>query len=158
MEVDTEVYNINSLTLFMGFPGDAGSKRAHLLMQETLRVAGLIPMSLRSPEDRHGNPLHYSCLGISWTEEPGGLQSMGSQGVRYNSNDSIHTCNLIWKVKVKVKPLSHVWLFATTWTIAYLIYNSKKASNFEVFPHYKAKYQSKKNQYLKLDFGAFGLL
>ena len=27
----------------------------------------------------HGNPLQHSCLGIPWTEEPGGLQSMGSQ-------------------------------------------------------------------------------
>ena len=27
----------------------------------------------------NGNPLQYSCLGIPWTEEPGGLQSMGSQ-------------------------------------------------------------------------------
>ena len=59
---------------------------------------------------------------------------------------SIHTCNLIWKVKEKVKSLSHVWLFVTAWTIAYLIYNSKKASNFEVLPHYKAKYQSKKKK------------
>ena len=25
-----------------------------------------------------GNPLQYSCLGIPWTEEPGGLQSIVS--------------------------------------------------------------------------------
>ena len=32
----------------------------------------------RSPEGGHGNPLQYSCLELSpWTEEPGGLQSMG---------------------------------------------------------------------------------
>ena len=27
--------------------------------------------------------------------------------------------NAKWKVKVKVKLLSHVWLFATPWTVAY---------------------------------------
>ena len=27
----------------------------------------------------NGNPLQYSCLEISWTEEPGGLLSMESQ-------------------------------------------------------------------------------
>ena len=28
-------------------------------------------------EKGSGNPLQYSCLEIPWTEEPGGLQSMG---------------------------------------------------------------------------------
>ena len=27
----------------------------------------------------NGNPLQYPCLEIPWTEEPGGLQSTGSQ-------------------------------------------------------------------------------
>ena len=31
-----------------------------------------------------GNPLQYSCLEIPWTEEPGGLQSMGSQRVGHD--------------------------------------------------------------------------
>ena len=39
-----------------------------------VKDAGLIPGSGRSPEGRLGNPLQYSCL-----EEPGGLQSLGSQ-------------------------------------------------------------------------------
>ena len=33
----------------------------------------------RSPENGNGNPLQYSCLGVPWTEEPGGLQSTESQ-------------------------------------------------------------------------------
>ena len=33
----------------------------------------------RSPGEGSGNPLQYSCLEIPWTEEPGGLQPMGSQ-------------------------------------------------------------------------------
>ena len=32
----------------------------------------------------NGNPLQYSCLEIPWTEEPGRLQSMGSQRVGYD--------------------------------------------------------------------------
>ena len=36
----------------------------------------------RPPEGGHGNPLQYSCLEIPWTEEPGGLQSIGSQRVK----------------------------------------------------------------------------
>ena len=39
---------------------------------------GLIPRSGRSPGVGNGNPLRYSWE-IPWTEEPGGLQSMGSQ-------------------------------------------------------------------------------
>ena len=39
--------------------------------------AGLIPVSGRSPGEENGNPLQYSCLEIPWTEEVGGLQSMG---------------------------------------------------------------------------------
>ena len=39
----------------------------------------MIPGSERSPGEGNGNPPQYSCLRIPWTEEPGGLQSMGLQ-------------------------------------------------------------------------------
>ena len=39
--------------------------------------AGSIPGSGRSPGGGNSNPLQYSCLEIPWTEEAGGLQSMG---------------------------------------------------------------------------------
>ena len=42
---------------------------------------GLIPGSWRSPGEGNGSPLQYSHLRIPWIEEPGGLQSMGSQRV-----------------------------------------------------------------------------
>ena len=42
-------------------------------------AAGSISVSGRSHGGRNGNPLQYSCWEIPWTEEPGGLQSMGSQ-------------------------------------------------------------------------------
>ena len=41
--------------------------------------AGSIPGSGRSPGEGNSNPLQYSCLGNLMAEEPGGLQSMGSQ-------------------------------------------------------------------------------
>ena len=42
---------------------------------------GSIPGSGRSPGEGNGNPLQYSCLENPRMEEPGGLQSMGSQRV-----------------------------------------------------------------------------
>ena len=45
---------------------------------------GLIPESGRFPGEENGNPFQYSYLGNSMTEEPGRLQSMGSQRVRHN--------------------------------------------------------------------------
>ena len=38
----------------------------------------------RSSGEGDSNPLQYSGLKNSWTEEPGGLQPMGSQGGRHN--------------------------------------------------------------------------
>ena len=70
--------------------------------------------------------------GIPRTEEPGGLQSMGVTKSRTGHSDSIRTtkervhgkgdgCTHKKKpqVKVKVKSLSRVRLFATPWTVAY---------------------------------------
>ena len=45
---------------------------------------GSIPGLGRSPGDRNGNPIHILTWRIPWTEQPGGLQSMGSQRVRHN--------------------------------------------------------------------------
>ena len=39
----------------------------------------LILRSGRSPGEGNGKTLQYSCLEIPWTEEPGGLQPVGSQ-------------------------------------------------------------------------------
>ena len=48
------------------------------------RDVGLVPGSGRSPEQ--GLAIHSSTLAwrVPWTEEPGGLQSMGSQRVRHD--------------------------------------------------------------------------
>ena len=47
---------------------------------------GWIPGLGGSPGKGNGNPLQYSCLGnpMAWTEEPGGLQSMGPPRVRHD--------------------------------------------------------------------------
>ena len=39
----------------------------------------VIPELGKSLGEGNGNPLQYPCLGNPWTEEPGGLQSLGSQ-------------------------------------------------------------------------------
>ena len=46
-----------------------------------IRDVGLIPGLGRSPGEGNGNPLQYSCLENPMEEEPGGLQTMGSQRV-----------------------------------------------------------------------------
>ena len=49
---------------------------------ETAYNAGdlaLIPGLGRSSGERNHNPLHIFAWEITWTEDPGGLQSMGSQ-------------------------------------------------------------------------------
>ena len=48
------------------------------------RDMGSIPGLRRPPEVGNGNPLQYSCLANSMTEEPGGLQSMELQRVRHD--------------------------------------------------------------------------
>ena len=45
---------------------------------------GLIPGSIRSPEEGSSNPLQYSCLENPMDKEPAGLQFMESQRVRHN--------------------------------------------------------------------------
>ena len=44
----------------------------------------------RSPGGGNGNPLHSLAWRIPWTEEPGGLQSIGSQRVRHGWSELAH--------------------------------------------------------------------
>ena len=67
----------------MGFPGSASGKELPA-NEADIRDLGSIPGSEICPGDGHGNPLQYACLDNPWTEEPGRLQSMGSQRVRHN--------------------------------------------------------------------------
>ena len=49
-----------------------------------IRDVGLTPGLGRSPGGGQDNPLQYSAWKIPWTEEPGGLQSMGSHRVGHD--------------------------------------------------------------------------
>ena len=70
----------------MGFPADSVVKNPPANAGD-MRDASLIP-KLGDPLEE-GMETHSSILAwrIPWTEEPGGLQSMGSQRVRHDSSD-----------------------------------------------------------------------
>ena len=63
------------LFVYIGFPGSSAGKEYTC----QYRRHEFNPGSGRSLREGNGNPLQYSTWEILWTEEPGGLQSMGSQ-------------------------------------------------------------------------------
>ena len=81
---------------FMGFPGGSEFKAS----ASNVGDLGSIPGLGRSPGEGNGNPLQYSCLenlawGIPWMEEPGRLQSIGSQRVWHDWAASLSlSCDL----------------------------------------------------------------
>ena len=65
----------------MGFPAGSDSKESACNAGDP----GSIPGLGRSLGEGNSYPLQYSCLcSIPWTEEPGRLQSMGSQRVGHD--------------------------------------------------------------------------
>ena len=80
-DISACVYKYCSSNL-QGFPGGTVVKNLPAKAEDT-RDAGSISGSGKSPWVGTGNPLQYSCLGNSWTEEPGGLQSVGMQRVEH---------------------------------------------------------------------------
>ena len=60
---------------------------------------GLIPGFERSPGEESGNSPQYSCLEIPWTEEPGRLQSMGSQSSWTQLSDFTPLLHVICYIK-----------------------------------------------------------
>ena len=68
------------IILFRGFPDGAVVKNLLASAWDTGEVS-LIPGWGSSPGEANGNPLQYFAWRTSWTEEPAGLQSMGSQRV-----------------------------------------------------------------------------
>ena len=68
----------------MGFPGGSVVKnQCGSCNSEATGDSGLIPGWGRSPGGGNGNPPQYSGR-IPWTEEPGGLQSVGLQRVGHD--------------------------------------------------------------------------
>ena len=72
--------NSFNLTMSVAFPDGSEVKNPAANAGDL----GSIPGSGRSPGEGNGNPLQYSYWKIPWTEEPGGLQSMGSQRSGHN--------------------------------------------------------------------------
>ena len=68
------------LVLIWGFPGGSDGKESVCNAGDM----GSIPRSGRSPGEETGNPPSILAWKISWTDETGGLQSMGSQRVRHD--------------------------------------------------------------------------
>ena len=63
-----------------GFPNGSAGKESALNAGDT-GDTGSIPGFRRSPREGNGNPLQYCCPKNPMTDEPGRLQSKGSQRV-----------------------------------------------------------------------------
>ena len=63
-----------------GFPGLSDGKESAC----NVGHLGLIPGLGRSPGGAHGNPSVFLPGESSWTDEPGGLQSLESQRIGHN--------------------------------------------------------------------------
>ena len=78
---------MSSLFIFqikkLGFPGGSVEKNPPTNAGNTENM-GLILGLGSSPGEGNGNSLQYSCPESPVREEPGGLQSMGSQRVSHN--------------------------------------------------------------------------
>ena len=88
-----------------------------------IRDTGSVPGSERFPRGGNGNPLQYSCLenpmdGGAWRATVHGITE-SQTWLKWLSMpvDAVY----IHYMKVKVKSLSHVWLFLTPWTVAYQV-------------------------------------
>ena len=69
--------------LHEGFPDGSVSKEPLSKAGATGDMGSILGLR-RSSREGHGNPLQHSCLKNSWTDEPGGLQSIGLQRVGHN--------------------------------------------------------------------------
>ena len=69
-----------SLSIYQGFPHGSNIKKSQAMQETPVRSLG------QEDSLEKGMATHSSILAwrIAWTEEPGGLQSVGSQTVRHN--------------------------------------------------------------------------
>ena len=89
----------------LGFPGGSVVKNLPAVQETQEMWVWSLPGLRRSPGGGHGNPLQYSWWRIAWTEEPGGLQSVGLQRVRHDCSDWAHSvfvshigyCRQLWE-------------------------------------------------------------
>ena len=98
-----------------GFPGSSESK------QSACSAGDLGSRLGRSPGEGNGYPLCILAWRVSWTEEPGGLQSMGSQRVTHNWASNTFTffsvsyichstCQSLWAHTSCFSPRNSYWM------------------------------------------------
>ena len=80
MYLNKNLINLKQVLCGRGFPGDSNNEESACNAEDL----GLFPGSGRSSGEGYGYPVQNSCLANSSTEEPGGLQCMGSQRVRHS--------------------------------------------------------------------------
>ena len=74
------IINKAEIDVFLDFSGGSDGKASVYNAGDP----GSIPGLGRSAGEGNGNPLHTLAWKIPWTEEPGRLQSMGSQRVEHD--------------------------------------------------------------------------
>ena len=79
-----------------------------------IRDVGWIPGLGRFPRRGHGNQLQYCC---PWIKEPGGLQSIGSQRVRYDWSDLACVQHRNWLTPLLLEKLSSVVWSKVEWVV-----------------------------------------
>ena len=96
--------HLGTSSLVFSFPGGTRYKEPTCQCRRHKRHR-FDPWLGRFPGGEHGNPHQFLAWRIPWTEKPGGLQSIGSQRVRYEwSNLKQHTalfklpsiCACVW--------------------------------------------------------------
>ena len=100
------------LLLSLGFPGGSASKVSACNAGEAVSICGWED----SPKEGNGNPLQeILAWRIPWTEEPGGLQSIGSQRVRHDFETEITTTTLVSNIlpSVEIRIRTHYKLHNT---------------------------------------------
>ena len=111
--------------------------------QPTNADPGSIPGWASSPGGGPGNPLRGACLDTPWTEEPGGLQSMGSQRVGHDWSDLLCT------------PPDGWWCPFLRWWVLWEVCMENKGSHFW---HIYFKYQMPNRRWnISLDLVIFWL-
>ena len=76
--------NLQNIIALQGFPGGAGNKKTHPPVQEMSETWAQF-MGQEDPLDEDMATLSSILVWrIPWTEEPGGLQSIGSQRVGHD--------------------------------------------------------------------------
>ena len=88
----------------MGFPGSSAVKNPPASAGDLSSTPGLG----RSLGEGNGNPLQCSCLENPWTEEPGGLQSIGSQRVTHDlATKQQRVSFIIGKLHISLENFTH---------------------------------------------------